>query len=148
MTSNLGSAFLTDTAMARVDQVSAVNEAVRNHFKPEFLNRIDDIVIFNSLTRDEIASIATHLVSDLAARVSDRNIQIELTEGARQWLMAHGYDAAYGARPLRRLIQKSIGDRIAKMILGGQVSEYATIKIDAANIEVEELKIEVTQGAS
>jgi ATP-dependent Clp protease ATP-binding subunit ClpB len=62
--------------------------------------------------------------------------------------MAHGYDAAYGARPLRRLIQKSIGDRIAKMILGGQVSEYATIKIDAANIEVEELKIEVTQGAS
>ena len=147
MTSNLGSAYLTDTTMARADQVSAVNEAVRSHFKPEFLNRIDDIVIFNALTRDEIASIATHLVSDLAARLSDRNIKIDLTEGARQWLMAHGYDAAYGARPLRRLIQKSIGDRIAKMILAGDVSEYATITIDAANNEVEELEIEVTQSA-
>ena len=147
MTSNLGSAYLTDTTMARADQVSAVNEAVRSHFKPEFLNRIDDIVIFNALTRDEIASIATHLVSDLAARLSDRNIKIDLTEGARQWLMAHGYDAAYGARPLRRLIQKSIGDRIAKMILAGDVSEYATITIDAANNEVEELAIEVTQSA-
>lgn len=147
MTSNLGSTYLTDTTMARADQVSAVNDAVRSHFKPEFLNRIDDIVIFNALTRDEIASIATHLVSDLAARVSDRNIKVELTEGARQWLMEHGYDAAYGARPLRRLIQKSIGDRIAKMILGGQVSEYATITIDAANNDVEELAIEVTKSA-
>ena len=145
MTSNLGSAYLTDTTMARADQVSAVNEAVRSHFKPEFLNRIDDIVIFNALTRDEIASIATHLVSDLAARLSDRNIKIDLTEGARQWLMAHGYDAAYGARPLRRLIQKSIGDRIAKMILAGDVSEYATITIDAANNEVEELEIEIAR---
>lgn len=146
MTSNLGSAYLTDTTMARADQVSAVNEAVRAHFKPEFLNRIDDIVIFNALTRDEIASIATHLVSDLAARVTDRNITVELTEGARQWLMEHGYDAAYGARPLRRLIQKSIGDRIAKMILGGEVTEYATITIDAANNDVEELAIEVTKS--
>ena len=120
---------------------------VRSHFKPEFLNRIDDIVIFNALTRDEIASIATHLVSDLAARVSDRNIKVELTEGARQWLMEHGYDAAYGARPLRRLIQKSIGDRIAKMILGGQITEYATITIDAANNDVEELAIQVTRRA-
>ena len=147
MTSNLGSAYLTDTTMARAEQVSAVNDAVRSHFKPEFLNRIDDIVIFNALTRDEIASIATHLVSDLAARVSDRNIKVELTEGARQWLMEHGYDAAYGARPLRRLIQKSIGDRIAKMILGGQITEYATITIDAANNDVEELAIQVTRRA-
>ena len=147
MTSNLGSAYLTDTTMARADQVSAVNDVVRSHFKPEFLNRIDDIVIFNALTRDEIASIATHLVSDLAARVSDRNIKVELTEGARLWLMEHGYDAAYGARPLRRLIQKSIGDRIAKMILGGQITEYATITIDAANNDVEELAIQVTRRA-
>lgn len=147
MTSNLGSAYLTDTTMSRADQVSAVNEAVRSHFKPEFLNRIDDIVIFNALTRDEIASIATHLVSDLAARLSDRNIKIDLTEGARQWLMAHGYDAAYGARPLRRLIQKSIGDRIAKMILAGEVTEYATITIDAANNDVEDLATVVTKHA-
>lgn len=145
MTSNLGSNFLIDTAMSRSDQEKGVNEAVRSHFKPEFLNRIDDIVIFNALTKDEIASIATHLVSDLGSRLADRNITLELSDGARQWLMTHGYDAAYGARPLRRLIQKAIGDPIAKMILAGRVNDFAKITISVANDEADELEIDVVR---
>lgn len=145
MTSNLGSTFLTDSALSRDEKEKAVNEVVRGHFKPEFLNRIDDIVIFNALTQDEIASIASHLVADLAARLKDRNITLELSDGARQWLMTHGFDVAYGARPLRRLIQKSIGDRIAKMLLAGEIDDFAKIVIDAASDRDEELKITVTK---
>jgi ATP-dependent Clp protease ATP-binding subunit ClpB len=145
MTSNLGSHYLTDTAISRGDQEKAVNETVRSHFKPEFLNRIDDIVIFNALTRDEISSIATHLVADLGNRLANRNITIDLSDEARKWLMVHGYDAAYGARPLRRLIQKAIGDPIAKLILAGLVEEFAKIAISVADSDASELNIEVVK---
>jgi ATP-dependent Clp protease ATP-binding subunit ClpB len=143
MTSNLGSAFLTDTSIGREAQESAVNEVVRSHFKPEFLNRIDDIVIFNALTIDEISSIATHLVADVQKRLKDRNISIVLTDSARGWLTDHGFDPAYGARPLRRLIQKAIGDPIAKLILTGAVNNFDTIEIDAAGADATELAISV-----
>ena len=141
MTSNLGSTFLTDSALDRAAKEQAVNEVVRGHFKPEFLNRIDDIVIFNALSRSEIAAIATHLVADVAARLKDRNINLELRDSARDWLMAHGYDEAYGARPLRRLVQKAIGDRIAKLILAGEIADFATVVIDAKTSEDQELTI-------
>jgi len=141
MTSNLGSSFMTDASLSREAKEAAVNEVVRGHFKPEFLNRIDDIVIFNALSRSEIAAIATHLVADVAARLKDRNINLELRDSARDWLMAHGYDEAYGARPLRRLVQKAIGDRIAKLILAGEIADFATVVIDAKASEDQELTI-------
>lgn len=144
MTSNLGSAFLMDSALSRGEQEKAVNEVVRGHFKPEFLNRIDDIVIFDALTQDQIGEIATHLVNDVAARLKDRGITIELTHAARHWLMVNGFDVAYGARPLRRLIQKAIGDRIAKMLLSGEVADFAKISIDAGDLNASELDISVT----
>lgn len=143
MTSNLGSTFLIDGTLTREQKETAVNEVVRGHFKPEFLNRIDDIVIFNALTQEEIASIATHLVDDVAKRLADRGVTISLSDRARTWLMDHGFDAAYGARPSRRLIQKAIGDRIAKMILGGQIADYSEIVIDALSPEDENLDISV-----
>lgn len=134
MTSNLGSAFLTDAKLSRTEQESAVNEVVRSHFKPEFLNRIDDIVIFNALGESEIASIVTNLVAGLQSRLKDRNITLELTDGGRQWLIEHGFDAAYGARPLRRLVQKSIGDPIAKKILAGELPDFAKVVISAKEL--------------
>jgi len=141
MTSNLGSSFMTDASLTREAKEAAVNEVVRGHFKPEFLNRIDDIVIFNALSRSEIAAIATHLVADVAARLKDRNINLELRDSARDWLMAHGYDEAYGARPLRRLVQKAIGDRIAQLILAGEIADFATVVIDVKASEDQELTI-------
>ena len=143
MTSNLGSTFLTDSSLSREEKESAVNEVVRGHFKPEFLNRIDDIVIFNALSQEEIASIATHLVDDVAKRLADRSITISLSDRARTWLMVNGYDPSYGARPLRRLIQKAIGDRIAKMILAGQIADFSEIVIDALSPEDESLDISI-----
>ena len=146
MTSNLGSVFMTDTSLSREDKESAVNEVVRAHFKPEFLNRIDDIVIFNALSQEEISAIASHLVDDLAQRLKDRNISIELSDAARRWLMVNGYDASYGARPLRRLVQKAIGDRIAKLILAGEIADFATVVIDAHSPEDQELAISILQA--
>lgn len=146
MTSNLGSAFMTDTSLSREDKESAVNDVVHAHFKPEFLNRIDDIVIFNALSQEEISAIASHLVDDLAQRLKDRNISIELSDAARRWLMVNGYDASYGARPLRRLVQKAIGDRVAKMILAGEIADFATVVIDAHSPEDLELAISIRQA--
>jgi ATP-dependent Clp protease ATP-binding subunit ClpB len=144
MTSNLGSSHLADTELSRLEQESAVNEVLRKHFKPEFLNRIDDIVIFNSLGREEIASIADNLIRNLEARLKDRDISLELTPAAKDWLVAHGFDPVYGARPLRRLIQKAIGDDIAMKILSGEIVNSSKLVIDALSQEAEELRISVS----
>lgn len=139
MTSNLGSQYLADPTMNREVQEQAVNDVLRTHFKPEFLNRIDDIVIFNSLGESEISSIAEHLVLDLTDRLKDRNITITLKESAKEWLVSHGFDPIYGARPLRRLIQKSIGDVIANKILAGEIVDFAKITISAESVISENL---------
>lgn len=139
MTSNLGSQYLADPTMNREVQEQAVNDVLRTHFKPEFLNRIDDIVIFNSLGESEISTIAEHLVLDLADRLKDRNITITLEESAKEWLVSHGFDPIYGARPLRRLIQKSIGDVIANKILAGEIVDFAKITISAESVISENL---------
>jgi len=144
MTSNLGSSFLADTELSRLELESAVNEVLRKHFKPEFLNRIDDIVIFNSLGREEIASIVDNLIRDLEVRLKDRDISLELTPAAKDWLVAHGFDPIYGARPLRRLIQKAIGDDIAMKILSGEIVNSSKLVIDALSQETEELNISVS----
>jgi len=144
MTSNLGSSYLADAELSRLEQEKSVNEVLRKHFKPEFLNRIDDIVIFNSLGREEIASIADNLIRDLEARLKDRDIVLELTPAAKDWLVAHGFDSIYGARPLRRLIQKAIGDDIAMKILSGKIVNSSKLVIDADSQEAEELSISVS----
>ncbi|KGN41699.1 ATP-dependent chaperone ClpB [Knoellia aerolata] len=130
MTSNLGSQFLIDPVMEPEAKRNAVMAAVRSAFKPEFLNRLDEIVLFDALTRDELAHIVDLQVRSLAARLSDRRIVLEVTDAAREWLADTGYDPAYGARPLRRLVQKEIGDRLARALLAGDVRDGQTVTVD------------------
>ncbi len=130
LTSNLGSSFLTDPTLdgeARRDSVMAV---VRSSFKPEFLNRLDEIVLFDALTLDDLAHIVDLQLGLLEKRLAARRIGIEVTDAAKQWLASTGYDPAYGARPLRRLIQTAIGDPLARMLIGGEVTDGGTVKVD------------------
>ena len=130
MTSNLGSQFLVDPAMEDDGKRDAVMALVRSSFKPEFLNRLDEIVIFDPLTSDELAHIVELQVRELASRLHDRRITLEVTDAAREWLAITGYDPAYGARPLRRLVQKEIGDRLARAVLSGQVHDGDTVLVE------------------
>jgi ATP-dependent Clp protease ATP-binding subunit ClpB len=130
MTSNLGSQFLIDPTMGEEAKRNAVMSAVRASFKPEFLNRLDEVVIFDSLTSEELASIVDLQVRELASRLSDRRITLEVTDAAREWLAITGYDPAYGARPLRRLVQKEIGDRLARAVLSGQIHDGDTVTVE------------------
>ena len=130
MTSNLGSQFLIDPTLSQDVKRESVMTAVRTSFKPEFLNRLDEVVIFDPLSRAELARIVDLQVAALGRRLSDRRISLEVTDAARQWLADEGYDPAYGARPLRRLVQKEIGDRLARAILSGNVLDGATVTVD------------------
>ncbi|HHU10321.1 MAG TPA: ATP-dependent chaperone ClpB [Intrasporangiaceae bacterium] len=130
MTSNLGSHFLIDPTMSEEAKREAVMGAVRAAFKPEFLNRLDEVVVFDPLSSAELAHIVDLQVRELATRLHDRRITLEVTDAAREWLAITGYDPAYGARPLRRLIQKEIGDRLAKAVLAGEVRDGAAVTID------------------
>jgi ATP-dependent Clp protease ATP-binding subunit ClpB len=123
LTSNMGSQFLIDQTEpydVRKEQVMAV---VRTHFRPEFLNRLDAMVMFNALDKKELERIAGLQVEQLQRRLTDRRITLDITDDALQWLVNKGYDPAYGARPLRRLVQTAIGDPLAKEILAGQVHD-------------------------
>jgi ATP-dependent Clp protease ATP-binding subunit ClpB len=102
---------------------------VRSSFKPEFLNRLDEVVVFDALSRDDLAHIVDLQVRAFAERLSDRRITLEVTDDARQWLAARGYDPAYGARPLRRLVQREIGDRLARGLLSGDVRDGSTVTV-------------------
>ena len=130
MTSNLGSQFLVDPSMEEAAKREAVMGMVRASFKPEFLNRLDEVVIFDPLTSDELTHIVELQVRELASRLADRRISLEVTVAAREWLAITGYDPAYGARPLRRLVQKEIGDRLAKAVLSGQVRDGDSVVVD------------------
>ena len=103
---------------------------VRMTFKPEFLNRLDDVVIFEPLSTVELARIVDLQVERLARRLSDRRLVLDVTPAAREWLSLAGYDPVYGARPLRRLIQTEIGDRLAKGLLAGDVTDGSTVTVD------------------
>jgi len=129
LTSNLGSRAVAENATAE-QRDRVVMEAVRAQFKPEFLNRLDDMVIFNSLTPSDLTSIVEIQLDRLRARLADRRLTLEVTEAAKLWLAGHGYDPVYGARPLRRLVQSAIGDQLAKALLGGQIRDGATVIID------------------
>ncbi len=130
MTSNLGSQFLIDPLMSQEDKKEAVMTAVRAAFKPEFLNRLDEVVVFDPLTTEELGHIVELQVRQLSTRLADRRITLEVTEAAREWLALTGYDPSYGARPLRRLVQKEIGDRLAKALLAGEIRDGDTVLVD------------------
>ncbi|MEU8460704.1 ATP-dependent chaperone ClpB [Streptomyces sp. NPDC029003] len=132
LTSNLGSQYLVDPATSAEDKKARVLEVVRASFKPEFLNRLDDLVVFSALTRDELAHIAELQIGRLARRLADRRLNLDVTPGALAWLADKGNDPAYGARPLRRLIQTAIGDRLAREILSGEVKDGDTVRVDVA----------------
>ncbi|MFJ8161746.1 ATP-dependent chaperone ClpB [Streptomyces sp. NPDC096136] len=132
LTSNLGSQFLVDPVTSAEDKKARVLDVVRASFKPEFLNRLDDLVVFSALTRDELAHIAELQISRLAKRLADRRLALDVTPEALAWLADKGNDPAYGARPLRRLIQTAVGDRLAKEILSGEVRDGDTVRVDVA----------------
>ena len=104
--------------------------AVRTAFKPEFLNRLDEVVVFDPLTTDELAHIVELQVREIGSRLVDRRIVLDVTPAAREWLAIKGYDPAYGARPLKRLVQREIGDRLARAILAGDVRDGETVVVD------------------
>ncbi|MFD9499696.1 ATP-dependent chaperone ClpB [Streptomyces sp. NPDC060035] len=132
LTSNLGSQFLVDPLTKPDVKKQQVMDVVRASFKPEFLNRLDDLVVFSALSGDELAHIAGLQVGRLAGRLADRRITLDVTPDALAWLAVEGNDPAYGARPLRRLIQTAIGDRLAKEILAGEVKDGDTVRVDRA----------------
>ena len=130
LTSNLGSQFLVDEGLTDSEKRDAVMSVVRSKFRPEFLNRLDETVMFDALTRENLGQIVDLLVAALQTRLQDRRINLTVSEPARGWLTRVGYDLAFGARPLRRLIQREIGDRLAVMLLGGQVQDGCSVEVD------------------
>ena len=116
LTSNLGAGGTDEEVM----------EAVKRAFKPEFINRLDDVLIFEPLSSDQLKSIVSIQVGALAERLAARRLILDVTDDAQSWLAEHGYDPAYGARPLRRLIQKAIGDQLAKKLLAGDCLLYTS----------------------
>jgi ATP-dependent Clp protease ATP-binding subunit ClpB len=130
LTSNLGSQFLVDTSLSDAEQREKVMDVVHATFKPEFLNRLDDIVLFDALGKNELASIVDLQIQHMARRLSDRRISLEVTQGAEDWLALEGYDPAFGARPLRRLVQREIGDKLARALLAGDIVDGDTVVVD------------------
>ena len=130
LTSNLGSHYLVDPTLGEEQKRDSVMAVVRSSFKPEFLNRLDEIVLFEALTPDHLARIVDLQLQLLEKRLAVRRIGIEVSDTARQWLAETGYDPAYGARPLRRLIQTAIGDPLARMLLAGEVNDGDTVEVD------------------
>lgn len=132
LTSNLGSQFLTDPEYDEAERELAVMTMVRGTFKPEFLNRLDDIVIFTALDRLELGQIVELNIDRLAKRLSERRLQLAVTPAARTWLADNGYDPIYGARPLRRLMQREIDDKLATRLLAGEIHDGSMVRVDVA----------------
>ncbi|MEV5750081.1 ATP-dependent chaperone ClpB [Actinoallomurus sp. NPDC052308] len=130
MTSNLGSQFLVDPALDNGAKRDAVMNTVRASFKPEFLNRLDDVIVFDALSTEELTKIVDLQIDRLARRLADRRLTLTVTDAAREWLALTGYDPAYGARPLRRLVQSAIGDQLAKELLSGEISDGDEVIVD------------------
>ncbi|REE04048.1 ATP-dependent chaperone ClpB [Citricoccus muralis] len=132
MTSNLGSQFLVDQGLDEAGKRDAVMRVVNSSFKPEFLNRLDDIIMFDPLSIEDLTRIVDLQVDALAARLASRRLSLEVTDAAREWLALTGFDPAYGARPLRRLVQREIGDQLARALLSGTVADGDTVLVDRA----------------
>jgi ATP-dependent Clp protease ATP-binding subunit ClpB len=130
LTSNLGSQLIADQSVAEERRREAVMDVVRSHFKPEFLNRLDDVVVFRALGTEELTGIVDIQVGVLARRLAARRLTLEVTDGAREWLALNGFDPVYGARPLRRLVQSAIGDQLARALLSGDIRDGDTVVVD------------------
>ncbi|MFD1832681.1 ATP-dependent chaperone ClpB [Streptomyces desertarenae] len=145
LTSNLGSQFLMDPLAKEEEKREKVMATVRSAFRPEFLNRLDDLVIFSALSGEELRRIARIQIGALSRRLADRRLALDVTDGALDWLAVEGNDPAYGARPLRRLVQTAIGDRLARGILAGEVRDGDTVRVDV-DPEKEGLAVEPVRG--
>jgi ATP-dependent Clp protease ATP-binding subunit ClpB len=130
LTSNLGSTYLVDPTMDEEKKRDAVMSVVRSSFKPEFLNRLDEIVMFDALTQDELSHIVDLQIAEMGRRLAVRRITLRVTPAAHDWLSLTGYDPAYGARPLRRLVQTAIGDPLARLLLSGEVLDGQEVVVD------------------
>lgn len=130
LTSNLGSHYLVDQTLSQEEKEQAVQQMVRQAFKPEFVNRLDDIVVFSSLSADDLAQIVELYIERLQRRLGERRLELAVTPDARRWLSERGYDPVYGARPLRRLMQQEIDDKLAMALLGGTVRDGDTVLVD------------------
>ncbi|MBO0824445.1 MAG: ATP-dependent chaperone ClpB [Actinobacteria bacterium] len=130
LTSNLGSAFIADPTLSESQTKEQVMALVRTTFKPEFLNRLDDVILFDALTTDELTKIVDLQVNRLAERLSGRRLTLDVTPAAREWLAVTGFDPVYGARPLRRLIQSAIGDKLARELIAGEITDGDTVVVD------------------
>ena len=131
MTSNLGSTYITSLGKANEDEMRMrVMEALRANFRPEFLNRIDETVIFTALSREELGEIVDIQLANISKRLADRQITVLLTPGAKEWLANRGYDPVFGARPLKRLIQKDVLDPLSMKILSGELRDGETVTVD------------------
>ncbi len=133
LTSNLGSAFLADSSLDDAAKRAGVMEVVRASFKPEFLNRLDEIVTFDALDTDALTHIVDLQLTSLGRRLEARRITLEVSDAAKEWLALTGWDPLYGARPLRRLVQQAIGDRLAKALLAGEIRDGETVRVDRAD---------------
>ena len=132
LTSNLGSQYLVDPALSWDEKNDAVQQLVRQAFKPEFVNRLDDIVVFSPLTQEDLGQIVSLYIDRLERRLGERRLQLAVTPNARAWLAERGFDPIYGARPLRRLMQREIDDRLARAILAGDIRDGDTVRVDLA----------------
>ena len=130
LTSNLGSGYLTDQDLSWEAKVQAVHDEVRKAFKPEFVNRLDDIVVFSTLSTEELGQIVEITIDRLQKRLAERRLELAVTPAARAWLADHGYDPTYGARPLRRLMQHEIDDILARKLLAGEIHDGDTVRVD------------------
>ncbi|PPK67942.1 ATP-dependent chaperone ClpB [Actinokineospora auranticolor] len=133
LTSNLGSQSITDPGLDDRGRHDAVMAVVQRHFKPEFLNRLDDVVVFHSLATEELTAIVDIQVAKLGRRLTQRRLTLSVSTGARDWLALNGFDPVYGARPLRRLVSSAIGDQLAKQLLSGDIRDGDTVEVDIAD---------------
>ena len=133
LTSNIGSAYINDPDLSEEAKREGALRAAREHFKPEFMNRLDDIVVFSSLSIEQLTSIVDIQIDRLSRRLTDRRLTLEVTPAAREWLALNGFDPVYGARPLRRLVQTAIGDSLARALLSGSVRDGDTVVVDVAD---------------
>jgi ATP-dependent Clp protease ATP-binding subunit ClpB len=147
LTSNLGSQVIADQSIPEEAKRRAVQDVVRGHFKPEFLNRLDDVVTFRPLGTDELAGIVDIQVGVLAQRLASRRLTLEVSDAAREWLALNGLDPVYGARPLRRLVQSAIGDQLARALLGGEIRDGDRVLVDwPADVAAADGGLRVTRG--
>jgi ATP-dependent Clp protease ATP-binding subunit ClpB len=130
LTSNLGSQAIADPALDDQGRKDAVMAIVQRHFKPEFLNRLDDVVVFHALSTEELTAIVDIQLDVLRRRLAKRRLTLEVSEAGREWLALNGFDPVYGARPLRRLVQSAIGDQLAKALLAGDIREGDPVRVD------------------